>query len=562
MMQRSRRRKLATTAGMVAVLTVGIAAAGCASIPGAGQVEVGLSDLRQAEQIVQFSASGPVSGATQEQLVRGFLTAANSPADNYAVAREYLTSTYADQWDPYYGALVGDGSRPYRSGDAHTGVLSVSVVAQVDSAGTLLPAEAGASTELRFEFEQQGSEWRISSAPSGVIVDRTTFLAIWSSHQLYFLGAGDRLVPDTRWFLANTSLPTAMVSALLQGPSEQLNQVVHSGFGPGVRLARNAVPIADGLARVDLTGDGLGEASAQQQMLRQLQSSLQTVAGVNRVELLIDGNVVRGGGETPPPTQTPNAGNKLTVMIDGRFGVMSGTNVEPVTGISQTVDGLDPWAAALSRSKTLAAVLSGDGVTLVSDTASTVIDARPKLLGPSVDDDLWTWTVSAASPTTLHATSANGAQRDLQAPWLAGKDVRALRLSPTGTLIAALVTEGEKSSVMVAGVLREENGSPTGLTGEPDTVMWASGEAIDLDWVDQLRVVVLTRQGTAGKVTVGGPGLFATEQGSVPDAVAVSGGGGRASMRVLSSDGDLYAPQGGSGWQRVASDIELLAKRG
>lgn len=550
---------------IAATLGAALAVGGCAAIPDSGPVGVGLPDLEQAEQIVQYGAPGPVAGATQEQLVRGFLTAANAPADDYAIAREYLTPGYASQWDPYFGALIGDGSRPYRTETEQVGTLSFSVSAKVDETGKMLPVEAGASTELRFGFTKWGGEWRISSAPSGVILDRVNFLAIWSSHQLYFLGPGDRLVPDTRWFLSNTGLATAIVSSLLDGPGERFDQSVHSGFPPGVRLTKGTVPVVDGLARVDLTGEGLGNEKAQQEMLAQLQASLQSVQGVNRVELLVDGSVVRGGAEPMVPNQPNSAGTKLAGMIDDRFGVISGETVEPITGVSQAVEDLDASgvsSVALSRSKTVAAVINGSGATITSDGYVAVIDARKRLLQPSVDDDLWAWTLSAADPTIVRVSAANGLQHEFAAPWLADVDARAMRVAPGGSQIAVLASEGDKSYVLVAGIIRDSDGTPTGLTQEADIEMWASGEAIDLDWVDQVRFVTLTRQANAGKVTVGGPGLFAGEQGSVPDAVAVVGGGSRAGMRVLSGDGDLFAPQGGSEWQRVASGIELLAKRG
>ena len=81
-----RRAAPAACVALIAAITL----AGCAGIPGSGGVQPGLPDINQAEQLVQFSAFGPTAGATQEELVRGFLTAANSPSDDYSVAREYL----------------------------------------------------------------------------------------------------------------------------------------------------------------------------------------------------------------------------------------------------------------------------------------------------------------------------------------------------------------------------------------------------------------------------------------------------------------------------------------
>ena len=559
--RRRRMRFTALAAGALAA-ALGLSLSSCVSVPGSGAVQTGLSDLQQAERLVQLGASGPSAGDTQEQLVRGFLIAANSNINDYAVAREFLSQPYATQWDPYFGVLVSEGTKPYRSDGDDAGVLSLALAANVDEAGTMLPVESGASTELRFEFVRQGEEWRISSAPSGLIVDRPNFTTIWSSHELYFLGPGDRMVPETRWFLSRTALATEIVRALIEGPSERLTQVVHSGFPPGVQLAKNTVPVADGLARVDLLGDGLEAPQAQDEIVAQLQASLQSVPGVNRVELLIDGVSVHEATDAVSTLPISMGAMKPAGFIEGTFGIISAAEIEPVTDISDYVEGLDPNALSLSRSRTVAAVRNSDGVSMVAEKSVALVDQRSGLLEPSIDDDLWVWTVSSADPTNVRVTAVDGTQHVLLAPWLADLNVRSLRVSPGGSLVAALIDDGERSRVLVAGVIRDNDGVPTGLSPNAPVEMWTNGEAIDLDWVDSQRFVALSKQGNAGKVTVGGPGTFAVEQGSVPNAVHVAGGGSRAQIRVSTSDGKFFAPQGGSGWQQVGASVDLLAKRG
>ncbi|GAA2823788.1 sporulation and spore germination protein [Leucobacter komagatae] len=560
-MIRIEKRRWRTSAAGVAVAA--IALTGCAAIPGSGAVQPGLSDINQAEQALQFSAFGPSAGATQEELVRGFITAARSPVDDYSVAREYLSPEYADQWDPYFGVLVWEGSRPFRPDGDEAGMLLLSVVAEVDPDGRLLPTEAGESTELRFEFTKRGDEWRISSAPAGVIVDRATFDAIWSQHHVNFIGPGGRLVPDTRWFLSRPALSTEIVNALLAGPSERFELVARSGFPQGTTLTKNAVTVENGLARVDVKGEGLNNPGAQDEMQLQLQTSLQSVTGVNRVELLIDGTPVRSKPHTVTPVAPVQVGAKLAGELEGKFGVITASNVEPVIGVSARVEELDALAVNLSRSKTVAAVLAPDGVHIVAEGYSALVDSRKGLLAPSVDDDLWTWSVSATDPSAVRVASVDGVQHELDAPWLESLNVHAVGIAPGGSMLAALVDGGGgKSYVLVGGIIRDNEGEPTGLTPKADIEMWAGGEAIDFDWIDQNRFVAITRQGTAGKVSVGGPGTFVSEQGSVPDAVEVFGGGNRTQIRVLTASGELFAPQGASGWQRVAADVDLMAKRG
>lgn len=550
------RRAILTALAAVATVCM---LTSCVSVPTSGPVHVGRSDLTQAERFVQVTAFGPAAGATQEQLVRGFLLAANSSLDDYSVAREFLSHEYASQWDPYYGVLIYEGTKPYRSDSVDSGTLSLSVTANVDASGRLLPVESGASTDLRFDFALENNEWRISAAPSGIILDRTSFVGLWSDHRLNFLGPGDRLVPETRWFLSRVALATEIVGALIQGPGERLGQVVHSGFPPGVTLTNATVPIIDGRAKVDLSGEGLDDPMAQQEMLLQLQASLQGVAGVTQIEMLIDGSPVKATPEVIPPA--PGGGSRISGVSEGHFGVITGQRIDPVTGITEQIDALKPSAIALSRSKTVAAALTSEGVSIVSDGNVTPLDDRSGLIAPSVDDDLWAWSYATLAPEVVRIGKADGTRHDIAAPWLAGKDVRALRVSPGGSLAAALVNDGEKSVVIVAGVIRDADGMPTGFSASAETEMWANGTAVDFDWVSATRFVALTQVGNAGKVTVGGPGIFSSERGSVPDAANVSGGGSEAQIRVLSSDGELFSPQG-PGWQRTNSEISVLAKRG
>lgn len=560
---RSVRRSPAMRSGALALVAATLLSlAACASIPGSGPVHAGLSDLQQAERLVQFTPAGPAKGATQEQLVRGFLTASQSSLNDYAVAREFLATGYATQWDPYYSVLVSDGSKPYRGDSDTAGVLSVPLVGSVDGMGRLSPVAAGGSTDFRFEFTKEGEEWRISAAPTGIILDREIFVQIWASHQLYFLGAGGRLVPETRWFLSRTQLATEIVNSLIKGPSDVLAEVVHSGFPQGVKLASNSVPVVDGRARVDLTGDGLGVPKAQQEILAQLRASLPTVTGVNRVELFIDGAAVREAPEAPP-TQGPVNARQVAGIIGTEFGIISGDKVEPVPGVSERLSMLSVLSMSLARTNAVAAVRTPDGVSIVSNGIVMPIDPRTGLIEPSVDDDLWTWTLSGSATNTVRVTDINGVRLELQAPWLAGTSVKALRVSPGGSLLAALVSDGERTAVLVGGVLRDEEGAPTGLTDEASVEALLSGTGVDLDWVDQLRFVVLTRSGSASRVAIGGPGLFLSDMGSLSsDAVQITGGGSRTGIRVLNSLGELYSPQGGSGWNRVGKSVLVLAKRG
>lgn len=554
-----RLRRLRTVA--VAVLLFGLA--GCNAIPGAGPVEVGLTDLKQVDQLVQFNPSGPVSGSSQEDLVRGFVQAATSSSDDYSVAREFLSTEYADQWDPYFGVLIDDGSRPYRDDGDTAGVLSLAAAANVDAQGLMLPAEPGPTTDMRFEFERAGDEWRISSAPSGIILDRSDFLAIWSSHELNFIGSDGLLVPETRWYLNRAALATEIVGGLLEGPGRRMQESVRSGFPAGISLVTGTVPIVDGHARVDLSGELLEAApEALQEVIEQLSTSLKSVQGVTGFELLVDGASIHEGPTSARSELRPSADvTNPAVIIDGTLGLLVGGDFREISTLNSQVGELDPDAVTLSADATAAAVRHVGGVSRVTPDESTVVDDRAGLLEPSFDAFGVVWTVQSETAGQLRVSTQGGVESTVTAAWLADRDPVAVRLSPDGSQIAALVESADGSVVLVAGVVRDETGFPIRTTDEAVAQLWTTGSPVDFDWIDQTKFAALTNLGSASKVTTGGPGLFAQEQGSVPEGTQLSGGGLRSQLRVLGDGDDLFASQG-SGWQRIANEIELLAKRG
>ena len=546
---------------VVLASVVAFAVAGCVAIPMSGPVETGLTDLTQSEQLVEFNPSGPLTGSSQENLVRGFVLAATSSTDDYAVAREFLTPEYAQQWDPYANVTIDEGTRPYRESDGSVGMLQVSATATIDSAGTMRPVAPGPSTEMRFEFEQVGDEWRISSAPNGIILDRANFTAIWSAHQLYFVGVDGAYVPETRWFLSRSAMPTEIVSTLLEGPSELYAEQVTNSFPIGATVRQDAVVVIDSTARVELEGLVQPEPAQAQLMLGQVQQTLLSVQGVGRVQLFIDGTEVeKDPDHTETPAETPT--KQLVGVQDGQFGVITDGDVQRFIPMGSVIGEMDPAAVMLSSDDTSAVVRATNGVSYVEGEQTVMIDNRTTLLDPSLDHWGWVWTASHETPSQIRVSTPEGEQVELDAPWKNEADVTAIRVAPGGNLIAALAARDNGSVVLVAGIVRDDAGQPVKFGSVMEIEMWATGVPIDLDWIDSLRFVALTGLGgNSSKVTVGGVGLFSSEQGAVTDGAQISGLGGRSLIRVRSSGDAVYAAQGG-GWQRVETDVTALATRG
>lgn len=560
--QRTWRRALA--AAVLACVGLGLAA--CQAVPSAGPVREGLASLSQAEQPVQFNPGGPTEGASQEDIVRGFVRAASSSSDDYAIAREFLAPGYANEWEPSAGVLVDEGTQQYRESGESAGVLSLTAIATVDARGTLHPVAQGAATEVRFEFVRVGEQWRISAAPAGIILDKNTFTAVWAPLQLYFLSSDNRLVSDTRWFLNRATISTQVVGELLAGPTEGMAEVLHGAFPAGTLLASGAVPVVDGTARIDLSPELLDANPAAMELVkRQLGASLQMVPDVARFEILVNGSLIEQGPVVAPDTTLPSAENQfVAVLSDGVFGAVSAGLVVALPDIGARIAQLAPSAVTLAPDRRSAAVLHQGTVSWVSPEDQVQVDARGGLVAPGLDRFGHVWSYSTESPAEVLVTLPGQRAVQLPMPWLGGAVPKALRVAQGGTRLAVLVEDTAapgRSKVLVAGVGRDGEGNPIALTDTASTELWVDGAPVDLDWIDDQRFVVVSRNGSSGKITQIVLGQFPQESGSVPGAVAVSGGGSRTLLRVLDGDGRLFAPQG-SGWQRQQDDISLVAKIG
>ena len=88
-MKTTRRRALLAAGALAVTALLG----GCASIPTDGPVRrVAASGEPSASSQYVINASGPVSGASAEEIVRGFIAAGADVRESYATARKYLTA--------------------------------------------------------------------------------------------------------------------------------------------------------------------------------------------------------------------------------------------------------------------------------------------------------------------------------------------------------------------------------------------------------------------------------------------------------------------------------------
>jgi hypothetical protein len=559
---------------MIAIgAAVALLLSGCASIPDSGQVRQGAPITKANEPLdLDFNPLPPTKGATQDDILHGFIDAASSPKKGYAIARQFLAPPLASRWNPDASVTVDQGSgRGFGQVATTTWQLSVVPVAAVDASGGYRQLNAAAPVTLKFQFVKVKGEWRISAAPDGVVIDASTFSAVFSPRTLYYYSPGfTYLVPDQRWFPTRvTTAATRAVKALLAGPSPWLAQgAVVSAFPPGTQLTVDAVTTTSGgQAQVDLSSEATqADPLRLERMKLQLQQSLGTLA--QSVQISIDGATQTIGDLTgaSAPIVDPAVGSQPLVYRDGPFGFLtgsSGSTLANIAGISDKIASLQPpavTAATLTADHSAAAVLTPTGVYSVRATvaAPVLVDNRPGLIAPAIDNSGFIWSVPAGTPNAVRVTGADGRQAVVKTSWTSATQIVSLAVSRDGTRLIAVLRTGNDVSFVAAGIIRGDNGIPT-MLGEPLTLsVDPMSTPVSAAWIDELDVVVL---GTAanGETTVGQQqlgGQFTATSGPT-NGVNIVGAAGASRYLVWSSDGTIQAPAG-TGWQVKADKVGAL----
>jgi len=549
------RRFLTALAG--AVLACSLAA--CAGLPTSGPVQAGRTAAAPEDRpALDFRPDGPQRGATPQQIVNGFITAASSPEDGWAIAQSFLAPAFRDEWTPQAGVVVDVfADREYTVSDDGTFItVQTTPVATVDESGAYAIAEEG-STSFTYRLEQQeDGQWRIVEAPSGLLMDEDLFESVFRDYQVMYFDPGWRyLVPDVRWF-PTLNAAGRIASALVNGqPSAWLADAVVTAFPEEVELIP-AVPVSGtGVAQAELSEQALSvDDLTLDRMYTQLSASLAT-AGVTAVQLLVEGAVLDAA--RVPTASTKVDARALVGTADG-FGFLVSGEVSPIPGLSPVIEQLQPVAVQTAPDREVAAVrLAGGSVArAAADGAVAVLDDRAGLVDPTIDPSGAVWSVPATAPSEVRVTTAGG---DVLAPadaWPGASRIEAMQISRDGTRLAAVLAFGGRWVVAVAGVARDGRGVPVSL-GEPQVLQVLPGEGLDVTWLDDAAVgaVVGGDDPVYVQVTVGG----VAETYAVPAGVrSVAGANIAGSARVLVADGGLYVRRS-STWVQTAHDVSVLA---
>jgi len=559
------RPRLTLTA---AVCGAAMMLAGCAQMPSSGDVEEGVGEL-SAPRGGHLLPEAPEPGDSQLEIVQGFLrTVGAGPEDDYSVARQFLTHQARKDWIPTERTLVHpvDWSFDPVVHDDDSVEFEVPVSATVDNHGRYAPASEGTEEDISFSLEKnRAGEWRIAKLPDGVMISVTNFDLVYSQIPVYFATADqERLVPELRWF-PRADTATWATQAILDGPSPWLRDAVHDAVPAGTALGADEVIVQQGTASVDLTREILDASTEDRGMLATaLEETLARLPNIQDVDLHAGDVEIERADERPalerestpvsplmafsdvPEEDDDSTHESFVEYVEGEFVPREDLEIpeEEVTTFATPLDTQDPIAVA-TKDRVLGVEPDSESVVLFDERGVNSV---------SWDRHGWLW-ASREGSAKLSALTYDGDYVELTPEWLKGREVLQVQVSREGARIMVLSRADKGVDVDVAGLVRDEDGVPQGISSSI-AISTTFDNVKDAVWVDELLVAFLAEGSSGGSnapyfVEIGGEN---TPLPVVKDAQNLAAGKGERNLYLTTSDERLYV-RDGKNWSPVAENI-------
>ena len=372
-MIRVRQGVLAFVVALVCVL------AGCVNVPTSGPIDKVEGQEPGCQNCINVEVAPPSPGADQKSIVDGYLRATSNYQPNYAVAKQFLSKVAVEKWTPETGVLIYTGVVRTEKDDI---ILKGTLIGQLGKDRTY--SARNQDLKINFGLVRENGEWRIGSPPPGLMVAEFSFTTFYQSYELYFLGNNTTLVPDPIYLprLRNPeNVASALVKALLGGPSKWLKPAVTTAIPPGTMLSVDSVTITDGIADVPLSEDVLTLSDAQRSLLAaQVIYTLKQVVGIKGVLFSVNQQPLRVPESDPgTPAVSINAikpeRNPIPSVAADQLYALRGSSVQQVN--ASTVDPTlraipGPLGAGVYAVDSLAVSVTNTDVAVVTDGRSTL----------------------------------------------------------------------------------------------------------------------------------------------------------------------------------------------
>lgn len=468
-------RRAGRWSGWTALLAAALIVSACSGVPSSSVPQV----VRTGEGLsagTTGAAIGPKAGASQREIVSGFLAACVTNDAQHSAARQFLTRAAATGWKDSTVTVVNS----LRVGNVdRRGVVPVSgrEVGHLDNDGNYNPVlqgdgTGGDLTHYDFRVAWIDGQYRISSPHQGLLIALDDFQRSFQGRPLYFFDQAEKtLVPDLRYSAATgQSLATWLLKALLAGPQNQLKAATKSEV-PDQVVTDRATATAGNPFTVQLPGLSQVDPATVDRVAAEIAFTFASVAPGTDIRILDGvGSVAVKGAETftsrdfpeldPGPTGAP----PVYYLKDGGVYAEQGT---PLTGpVGRGHYGL--FAVAVSAGGAASGVqlagladLGAPHLLVGSQRAGLV--PRP-LPGQALSRPEWTRDGSEVwigVGTSIYRVGRSGAARQVPVDVSGGdpgqRRVLALRFSPEGARIALVLQDssGRAAGVWVGAVVRD-----------------------------------------------------------------------------------------------------------
>lgn len=441
----------------------------CAQIPTSGEIEEG-DQVRASldDPIIRLLARPPARGLDPESVVAGFLAASASFEDDHAIARLYLTESESQRWDPDAGVVVySDTPGLGISREQNHVTVTAREVSRIRVDGSLA-SQSRERVTFPFRLEREGDEWRIAKAPNGLLLTQRDVDRTYRSYSVYFFAPDqDRLIPDPVFVpVGRTGAATSLVRSLLDGPTRWLSPAVTTSVPTGTQLVVDSVPVENGVALVDLSGNVLDASEVDRnRFAAQIVWTLTGLPEVTGVRITVDGSAWQL--PNAPAIQTertweafdPNGlpDNAAAVLVRrGAVRKLEGDRSVPVAGPLGTGD-VPVRQPAISADGSKVAALTDGGRravlqdTFISSKLRTVVTGN-NLAPPSMDAVGNLWIVDRTkSGSTVSWRAESGRVAAVKAPELRDVFVESLRVALGGTRVAVVVRDRSGSRQLLLG---------------------------------------------------------------------------------------------------------------
>ena len=535
---------------------------GCASLPTNSAPHV-IRSFNPVETETQ--AAGPEKDQAPDLLLRDFYAASARPDADYEAARAYLTDGASAAWDPSGQTLVVDSIGMTTLPGSPVGQRSYSVhgsvVGSVRQGGSYTP-ERG-TYEATIDMEMVDGQWRISSLPEGVVLERTELRNQYQPYNLYFFDEDDReLVTDRRWVHSQReTLASDLIGLLMEGPSERLLPALTSslpssasytgeqdgaytftGFA-GVsedERARFAAQVVWTLATAGVTGPYTLQADGQ--------PLLDGATDLDTDDFIAASPLVETVGET---TLYALAGGKV-VRVDER----STQPVEGTLGSADDVAAVDiaggEWAAIFGK--------PGDGaddvfrIGTLGGAGEEVMRAGTFTRPTFEPDASAAWTVADGTRVLRTVESAatgklTTGEVEVELPEGVDGNISVLRLSRTGTRVV-MVIDGS----LYTGIVRREASGERSVVNVYEYAHELDGSVISAEWRPDGSLLVGTTTSTpVMRVEQDGSSMTAMSSGNI-SAPVVAVAASPSTLYVTDANALLQVPASGADnpiWREV-----------